>query len=77
MMQPENTMAHLYSCMMQLIGDRGAAFAEKKHRGGDGMARKLEFFFDYGSPFSYLADTQLKGLAECTGAPVVYRPILL
>ena len=28
------------------------------------MARELEFFFDYGSPFSYLADSQLKGLAE-------------
>jgi 2-hydroxychromene-2-carboxylate isomerase len=41
------------------------------------MAPKLEFFFDYGSPFSYLADTQLKGLAARTGAEIVYRPILL
>jgi 2-hydroxychromene-2-carboxylate isomerase len=41
------------------------------------MATELEFFFDYGSPFSYLADTQLKGLAERTGARVVYRPMLL
>ncbi len=41
------------------------------------MARELEFFFDYGSPFSYLADTQLKGLAERTGARVIYRPMLL
>jgi 2-hydroxychromene-2-carboxylate isomerase len=41
------------------------------------MARELEFFFDYGSPFSYLADTQLKGLAERTGARVAYRPMLL
>jgi 2-hydroxychromene-2-carboxylate isomerase len=41
------------------------------------MARELEFFFDYGSPFSYLADSQLKGLAERTGARVVYRPMLL
>src|SRR5271163_2491632 len=41
------------------------------------MARELEFFFDYGSPFSYLADTQLKGLAERTGAGVLYRPMLL
>ena len=39
------------------------------------MATELEFFFDYGSPFSYLADTQLKGLAERTGALVVYRPM--
>jgi len=41
------------------------------------MARELEFFFDYGSPFSYLADTQLKGLTERTGARVRYRPMLL
>jgi len=41
------------------------------------MARELEFFFDYGSPFSYLADTQLAGLAARTGARVVYRPMLL
>jgi 2-hydroxychromene-2-carboxylate isomerase len=41
------------------------------------MAKELEFFFDYGSPFSYLADSQLKGLAERTGAHVVYRPMLL
>ena len=41
------------------------------------MATELEFFFDYGSPFSYLADTQLKGLAQRTGAIVVYRPMLL
>ncbi len=41
------------------------------------MSRTLEFFFDYGSPYSYLADTQLGGLAERTGAELVYRPMLL
>jgi 2-hydroxychromene-2-carboxylate isomerase len=41
------------------------------------MARELEFFFDYGSPFSYLADSQLERLAERTGARVIYRPMLL
>jgi 2-hydroxychromene-2-carboxylate isomerase len=41
------------------------------------MARKLEFFFDYGSPFSYLADTQLAAIASRTGAEIVYRPMLL
>ena len=41
------------------------------------MARQVEFFFDYGSPFSYLADTQLAALAQRTGATVVYRPMLL
>jgi 2-hydroxychromene-2-carboxylate isomerase len=38
---------------------------------------RLEFYFDYGSPFSYLADTQLAGLIERTGAELVYRPMLL
>jgi 2-hydroxychromene-2-carboxylate isomerase len=41
------------------------------------MASRMEFFFDYGSPFSYLADTQLGGLAARTGAEIVYRPFLL
>ena len=37
----------------------------------------VEFFFDYGSPYSYLADTRLAGLEERTGATVIYRPMLL
>jgi 2-hydroxychromene-2-carboxylate isomerase len=41
------------------------------------MAKQVEFIFDYGSPFSYLADTQLPALAARTGAEIVYRPILL
>jgi len=39
--------------------------------------RILEFFFDYGSPYSYLANSQLGGLAERTGAEIRYRPMLL
>ena len=38
---------------------------------------KLEYFFDYVSPFSYLADTQLGGIAERTKAEIVYRPFFL
>ena len=41
------------------------------------MARSVEFFFDFGSPTSYLAYTQMPGLAARTGATVVYRPMLL
>ncbi|MEO2167720.1 MAG: 2-hydroxychromene-2-carboxylate isomerase [bacterium] len=41
------------------------------------MAKRLEFFFDYGSPYSYFADTQLPGFAERTGCEIVYRPMLL
>jgi 2-hydroxychromene-2-carboxylate isomerase len=39
--------------------------------------RRLEFFFDYGSPYSYLADSRLEALAERTGAELRYRPMLL
>jgi 2-hydroxychromene-2-carboxylate isomerase len=38
---------------------------------------RLEFFFDYGSPYSYLADGQLPGLVERTGCELVHRPMLL
>lgn len=41
------------------------------------MSARLEYFFDYVSPFSYLADSQLPGLIERTGAELVYRPVLL
>jgi len=41
------------------------------------MTRQIEFFYDYLSPFSYLADTQLPAIARRTGAEIVYRPILL
>ncbi len=40
------------------------------------MAR-VEFFYDYGSPYSYLADTQLPAVADRTGAEIVFRPMLL
>ncbi len=37
----------------------------------------IEFFFDFGSPTSYLAHTQLPRIARETGATLVYRPMLL
>jgi 2-hydroxychromene-2-carboxylate isomerase len=41
------------------------------------MAPRLEYFFDYVSPFSYLADSQVPAIVERTGADIVYRPFLL
>jgi len=41
------------------------------------MSRRLEYFFDYVSPFSYLANSQLPALVERTGAELVYRPFFL
>ena len=41
------------------------------------MDKRLEFFFDFGSPTSYLAYTQLPKLAADCGATLVWRPMLL
>ncbi len=41
------------------------------------MTNTVEFFFDVGSPASYLAWTQLPGIAERTGAQIIWRPMLL
>jgi len=41
------------------------------------MTRSVEFYFDYGSPTTYLAYTQLTNLAERTGAKIVWKPALL
>jgi len=41
------------------------------------MPRRLEFFFDYVSPFSYLANSQVPAIASRTGADLVYRPFFL
>lgn len=41
------------------------------------MTKTLEFFFDLGSPATYLAWTQLSTLCQTTGATLVYRPMLL
>ncbi|MDJ0957394.1 MAG: 2-hydroxychromene-2-carboxylate isomerase [Arenicellales bacterium] len=41
------------------------------------MTKKIEFFYDYGSPNCYLAWTQLPGLCTRYGAGLVYKPILL
>lgn len=41
------------------------------------MSKTIEFFFDVGSPASYLAWTQLPSLAERCGAQLEYQPMLL
>jgi len=39
--------------------------------------REIEFFFDVGSPYSYLASTQIDALGDRVGRPVRWRPFLL
>jgi 2-hydroxychromene-2-carboxylate isomerase len=41
------------------------------------MPNTVEFFFDVGSPASYLAWTQMPALCTRAGAALVYRPMLL
>jgi 2-hydroxychromene-2-carboxylate isomerase len=41
------------------------------------MTRTLEFYYDYGSPYSYLADTQVEAIARRAGAALVRKPMLL
>lgn len=41
------------------------------------MPQDVDFFFDFISPYTYLADTQLAALQERTGARIRYRPMHL
>lgn len=41
------------------------------------MKPVVEFYFDLGSPASYLAFTQLPGICQATDAELIYRPMLL
>ena len=39
--------------------------------------KMFEFWFDFGSPATYLASTQIAGIESATGARGVWRPMLL
>ncbi|HUO05094.1 MAG TPA: 2-hydroxychromene-2-carboxylate isomerase [Candidatus Binataceae bacterium] len=41
------------------------------------MAKKLEFFFDYSSPWTYLAFTKIEDVARRHGAELIWRPFLV
>ncbi len=41
------------------------------------MAPTIEFFFEIGSPYSYLAATQIERVASEEGTDVVWRPMVL
>ncbi|MEI6722666.1 MAG: DsbA family protein, partial [Betaproteobacteria bacterium] len=41
------------------------------------MAQTVEFWFDFGSPASYLAWFQLPKIAAARGATIDWRPMLL
>lgn len=41
------------------------------------MSKTVEFYFDLGSPATYLAYTQLPGICAQTGSQLIYIPMLL
>ena len=41
------------------------------------MAKKLEFFYDCSSPWTYLAFSKIEEVAQRNGAELVWRPILV
>ncbi len=41
------------------------------------MSKQVEFLFDFGSPYTYLAYHELRRIAQARGAQIVWRPILL
>lgn len=41
------------------------------------MARMVEFFYDLGSPYTYLASTRIEAVVERHGAVLAWRPFLL
>ena len=41
------------------------------------MSKTVDFYYDFISPASYLAWTQLTALCERTGATINYKPMLL
>lgn len=41
------------------------------------MPKSVELFFDVGSPYSYLAATQIERIAERSGATVAWKPMVL
>ncbi|CAN0538096.1 unnamed protein product, partial [Scytosiphon promiscuus] len=41
------------------------------------MAGKFEFYFDYISPFSYVANAAVQQISARTGADIVIKPMFL
>lgn len=41
------------------------------------MSKTIDFYFDFASPASFLGYTQIEGIAERTGAALVWKPMLL
>ena len=56
---------------------RGHDMAERQADFHENPRKRVEFYFDYGSPTSYLAYTQIEKIAKRNSAAVDYKPVLL
>jgi len=72
---------HLYwgqDRMHFVEGVRPAASpGDASHGAAPSSSRELEVYWDFSSPFAYLASTQVEAVARRAGAKVTWRPILL
>lgn len=68
---------HLYWGQDRMMFVRGARFEESPPTTPSSATKTVDFFWDFSSPFAYLASTQMEALAARTGATVVWHPILL
>jgi 2-hydroxychromene-2-carboxylate isomerase len=50
---------------------------DNRTQGDAATAAQVEFYFDFGSPYSYLAYRALPGIAAARNAAIVWRPMLL
>jgi 2-hydroxychromene-2-carboxylate isomerase len=57
--------------------DSSVAPEHEHERPSGKQSESLPFYFDFSSPFAYLASTQVRKLAKRTGARLEYKPILL
>jgi 2-hydroxychromene-2-carboxylate isomerase len=72
----ENSEIHERSGSAQQLFSTELSQRERPTREkGPRMTRQIEFYFDFGSPYSYLAQTQFEKLAADTQATIVYMPI--
>lgn len=71
------TAASLAAIQARVETEVRAAQKEVEAESSQAQRLTLDFYYDLASPHSYLAATQLEGLARRTGAEIRFRPLLL
>ena len=61
--------------LAEALGKKFTLF--KTTANGAAAGSSFEFWYDFSSPFAYLASTQVEALAQRSGAKIHYRPFLL